>query len=684
MQLMTPRNFSLCLALGLAAGQPFSIKSSEPAGSLDAGQVAILREGDPRRLQEALDRGLPVNGRDAAGNTPLMLGAVYGNPACVRLLLDRGADANATNRAGATPLMRAAWDAEKIRLLLEHGANANARSALDNTALLLAARLANSYGAVKLLLEHGADSKATNQFGVTALISAAAGGDLATVKLLIQQGVDVNGQPLMDPAAFIFGGGRSALMWAAFRGDTTLMKVLIDAGADVNAEGLLGTPLSQAAWADRTAAARLLIEHGANVNQRNHMEGYTPLHWAASSERNDPGLVKLLLEKGADPNLGGGENVDAFMDVLQTPLMLARKRGQPQVLAALVKAGATNETSDRALEVKPPARSLPKHLDSATITRALSLAIPPLQETSLQSKKAYANHSSHQDCTSCHQQFLPLAAIGQARKRQVPIDRDAEQELVKMIGVGELKNHEVDWQPLFHPEAVHTKGYELFGYAADDLPANEATDAWVNHLAAIQGKDGQWFNNLPRPPIQTGDITATALAVHGLRRYPLPGRKAEFAERVERARRWLWAAKPENHEDRVFQILGLAWAGEPARRLEPLAKGLVAQQRKDGGWAQLASMKSDAYATGEALYALQVGAEFPVTNSSVNQGRRFLLQTQLEDGTWYVHRRAFPFQPTMKSGFSHGRDSWISAAATSWAVMALSLPDENRTIALRR
>jgi ankyrin repeat protein len=680
---MTSKKLSLWVALAVGAGQSFSVRSSEPA-SLDADQVAILRAGDVRRLQEALDRGLPVNGRDTADNTPLMLEAVYGSPACVRMLLERGADANATNRAGATPLMRAAWDKQKIRILLDHGANANARSALGNTALLLAARPANSYGAVKLLLEHGADAKATNQFGVTALISAAAGGDQATVRLLIQQGLDVNAQPLTDPSAFIFGGGRSPLMWAAFRGDVALVKLLIAAGANVNAEGLLGTPLSQAAWADRTEAARLLINHGADVNQRNHMEGYTPLHWAASSEKNDASLVRLLLNKGADPNLGAGENVDAFMDVLQTPLMLARKRGETQVLSALLKAGATNETADRALEVKPVVRSLPNRLDSATVRQALTLAIPPLQQTSIESKKAYANHSSRQDCTSCHQQFLPLAAIGWAKKRQVPIDHEAEQELVKMIAFGEVKNNEIDWQPIFHPEAVHTKGYELFGYAAAGQPPSEATDAWVHHLAAIQGTDGQWFNNLPRPPIQTGDITATALAIHGLQRYPLPGRKAEFAERVDRASRWLWAAKAEGHEERVFQILGLAWAGEPARRLEPLTKALLAQQKADGGWAQLASMKSDAYATGEALYALQVGAELPATHPAVDRGRRFLLQTQLEDGTWYVHRRAFPFQPTMKSGFPHGRDSWISAAATSWAVMALSLPDANRTVALQR
>jgi hypothetical protein len=302
----------------------------------------------------------------------------------------------------------------------------------------------------------------------------------------------------------------------------------------------------------------------------------------------------------------------------------------------------------------------------------------------LTSKKAFVRHASRQDCTSCHQQYLPMAAIGSAKKQRVPVNDEAEQELLQIVSQGELKNLEVDWQALFHPEAAHTKGYTLFGFAAEDLPATEFTDSWVHHLSAIQGRDGQWFNNLPRPPIQTGDIGATALAVHALQRYPLPSRKAELAKQVERARGWLWNVKPENNEGRIYQILGLAWAGEPAGKLQPLARTLIAEQRSDGGWAQLPGTKSDAYATGQALYALRVGAGIGSADVAIDRGRRFLLQTQLDDGTWFVRRRAFPFQPTMDSGFPHGRDSWISAAATSWAVLALSVPEDNATVAMKQ
>jgi len=327
--------------------------------------------------------------------------------------------------------------------------------------------------------------------------------------------------------------------------------------------------------------------------------------------------------------------------------MLAKRRGETPIVSALVKAGATSETPDRTKSLMPPARDLPARLDDSNVRAAVSQAVPLLQKTSIKSKESFINHASHQDCTSCHQQFLPLAAIGMAKKFRVAVDKESELELIKMVQAGELKNPEVDWQPLFHPDAVSTKGYALFGDALEDVPANEYTDSAVHHLAAIQSKDGRWQNNLPRPPLQSSDVGATALAIHALQRYPLPGRKAELAGQVERARRWLWTVKADHQEARVYQLLGLAWAGESHAKLQPLAKALLAEQHPDGGWSQLPGTASDAYATGQATYALRIAAGFENAHPAVDHARRFLVETQLADGSWYVRRRAFPFQPTM-------------------------------------
>jgi mono/diheme cytochrome c family protein len=66
------------------------------------------------------------------------------------------------------------------------------------------------------------------------------------------------------------------------------------------------------------------------------------------------------------------------------------------------------------------------------------------------------------------------------------------------------------------------------------------------------------------------------------------------------------------------------------------------------------------------------GGKLPPENPAVRRGLAFLLRTQLADGTWHVRSRTHTFQPPMESGFPHGKDGWISAAGTSWAVMALS------------
>ena len=81
---------------------------------------------------------------------------------------------------------------------------------------------------------------------------------------------------------------------------------------------------------------------------------------------------------------------------------------------------------------------------------------------------------------------------------------------------------------------------------------------------------------------------------------------------------------------------------------------------------------ADANAVNKAGVTALARAATNYENVAWQRGLRFLLETQGDDGTWHVARRTFPFQPTMDSGFPLHRDSWISAAATSWAVLALT------------
>jgi cytochrome c5 len=305
---------------------------------------------------------------------------------------------------------------------------------------------------------------------------------------------------------------------------------------------------------------------------------------------------------------------------------------------------------------------------------ATEKALAALHTTAAKSRESFLRHVSKQDCASCHQQYLPMAAVGHARNRSVRFDEEAAREQIDSLAklTHPVFDHEFMTQTLMHPDPAHTLGYHLFGFVAGGVPPSTMTDGMVHHLVTVQALDGRWFNNVPRPPMASGNVSATALAIHAIKQYGWPGRQEEFVASVERARRWLWTVKAETNEEAVFQLLGLHWAGEPAEKLTGLARALRQQQRKDGGWAQLPMLESDAYATGQVLYALVETVKDPVTDLAWQSGLRFLLERQEDNGTWHVARRTFPFQPTMNSGFPHHRDSWISAAATSWAVLALT------------
>lgn len=651
--------------------------------------LKAIRQGDDAAVSRIAQASSIPNQCDAEGNTPLIIAAHIGTPGAVKSLLELKADPNATNRAGVTALLRAAADPEKVALLLAHGANPNVRSSLGHTPLMLAARSPRATESVRLLLEHKADVNARSLFGATALMAACAAANLDVVRALVEAGAEVNGAPVpsgdLGPEAGhdpIWGGLRSPLMWAALRNDPKIIAYLIDHDARVNEVAGFGTALSQTGWGHRTEAAKVLLERGANPALTEPFSGYTALHWAASAEDGEADLVKLLLDRGADPNAQGGQPVDAFLGATLTPLDLASQRGRTRITEALLAGGARDSGEETCCDNPTNRREAKENsadaVSDVAVLEAITSAMAPLQHTAEYSLSSFRRHSSRQACVSCHQQYLPMMAAGTSRQLDVSTDARRATELVKAV-LDNHRNFELDQQPLFHPEPTITYGYSLLGLKLMDVQDAAVTDPLVHHLASIQALDGHWDLNLFRPPMQSSPVTATAMGIFALRHFGWPARAAEFEARASRAKDWLRKAQPSIHEARVFQLLGLRWAGVSEQDLKPLAMALLKEQRPDGGWAQLAGLGSDAYATGQALFALFESGGLAANAPAFQKAVRFLLDTQDEDGSWHVRRRAFPFQPTMNSGFPHGRDSWISAAGSSWAVMALSRAADRTT-----
>jgi N-acyl-D-amino-acid deacylase len=160
--------------------------------------------------------------------------------------------------------------------------------------------------------------------------------------------------------------------------------------------------------------------------------------------------------------------------------------------------------------------------------------------------------------------------------------------------------------------------------------------------------------------------------VQSLQAYAPAPLRAEYARSVQRAAAWLSRAQPKSNEDHVYRVLGLVWAAAGRADVRTAVNALAAQQRSDGGWSQIPTLSSDAYATGQALSALAMSRVNTPGDPAYQKGVRFLLETQLDDGSWHVRTRAIPIQPYFDSEFPHGKDQFISAAATNWATMALA------------
>ncbi len=600
-----------------------------------------------------------VSAQTPATNPPLHAAALRNDADAVEQLLAAGADPNALNAAGATALHYGTGSARIVKALLARGAKADVISKDDLTPLMTAVPRAESFAVVKLLVDAGADvnfGRTLKRFrGSSPLATAIIGGDRKTVELLIAHRADVDS-----------GVGFSPLNSAAFVGDIETARVLLDRGAKIDGNPLFaGTALNTAFYAGHAELVKLLIERGADLTFRSPSgHGTPPMVWSAYNDTGDPTLAKLLLARGLDVNTANDQG--------ETALSWALKRGSDTPLVALLREkGAKPPAVIRPKTI--PANALPADAAArdAFVRDRVQRSLDALQRGSLGFLDTSFVRGAQ--CISCHQQTLPGTAFGLARERGFRVDERAfGQQLHAQLAMIEPRVEYTRQMGEPVPDAPVSIGYNFDALDAIHYTRDATTDAITSYLINIQRPEGNWPSYDHRPPMEDGLIVGTAWAARAVQLYPPADRAGAAAASLERARRWLAQQTARNQNERIFQILGLAWSGEKPAAIRPFVDTLTREQKPDGGWSQLPGLESDSWATGSALIALHK-AGVAVREPAYQRGVEFLLRTQFDDGSWWVRSRTWPFQPHFDGQFPHGRDQWISAGGTAWATMALLL-----------
>jgi uncharacterized protein len=305
-----------CIALVLGVSLAASAASLSPVS--DAAQT-----GDIGTVRALIQQRADVNAPQADGATALQWAAYRSDVPMAEVLIAAGANVKLANSDGVTPLWLAAQNGNAllIETLLNAGADPNERHPNGETPLMMASRT-GSLEAIKALLDHKADVNAKeNLRGTTAVMWAAEQGHPEAMKLLIDRGADIAAETDPDTrnsrlniaptikqrAASAQGAG--GIQARIRRGPARRPEAAgaddafdLDAffrGPQIKDGGGL-TPLVYAAREGCLECAKVLLDAGANVNQRTHY-GWTALLTATQNRHYL--LAKYLLDQGADPNI---------------------------------------------------------------------------------------------------------------------------------------------------------------------------------------------------------------------------------------------------------------------------------------------------------------------------------------------------------------------------------------------
>jgi ankyrin repeat protein len=286
-----------------------------------------------RAVRSLIRGGARIDHRGSKGLTPLSSAIRYGPTSIALLLIKSQKNVNAEVTAGWTSLREVFYHAhEMIYKLSQHGSNS---SSIDGWTPLRDAVRNHVYCLIHFILNRGADLNRPTSDGWLPVVHVVKGGSSVVLQRLLERQphpADANQRDKKD--------GKSALHWAFYYKQHSAIKLLVEHGADVNEKDPGGwTPLIQAIRGRNEDLVWLLIKKGAQVDQRDG-KGWLPLHYAI--EFKSTNIVWLLISNHANVKLSDA-NVPSVLD-------LALQKAEYSIAWLLCQHGAdTNEVDEKGM-----------------------------------------------------------------------------------------------------------------------------------------------------------------------------------------------------------------------------------------------------------------------------------------------------------------------------------------------
>ncbi|MFN0199822.1 MAG: prenyltransferase/squalene oxidase repeat-containing protein [Planctomycetaceae bacterium] len=273
-------------------------------------------------------------------------------------------------------------------------------------------------------------------------------------------------------------------------------------------------------------------------------------------------------------------------------------------------------------------------------------------------------------CASCHHAGLIVLAMNEAKQVGHTVDEPVLTEMTKWLteaGTGKTSLP----RPEGIPKGLNTKPiYYALGLESNPAPDEASTKALELLLATVkedQTENGSWaaWPNTRPPIFGFSDENMTLLALLSL--VPATAKDETAKTAVDKGVQWLSETKTsEDAQSLALRVILWRRVGRPPEESKPWADIIASRQNADGGWSQTPELASDAWATGQALYALMDSGS-TAEDESIRRGVQFLIDTQREDGSWAMTSRpAKPEDPPSKNLMP------IIGGGSAWGVLGLS------------